>query len=932
MKKNKIIIPAFLIGFSLSVGAQEVGDSIRSGYLKETTGAVSRVYNEDFNKRSAKNIANSLYGYGLGLTTLEGSGRYTEYEPTFYVRGLQSSSTNNPLILVDGIERNIANVTPEEVETVTVLKDASAVALYGYKGINGVISIETKRGKYNARELKFSYDHGFDWQIRVPKMVNGLTYANAINEALSNDGLTAKYSADELAAFRTGNYPSLYPSVDWAGETFRNIGATNIYNLSFRGGGEKFRYYAMGDLTTNSGFIAHSNTNEGYSTQDQYSRANLRTNLDIDLTPKTKLKLNLLGVLSETRTPGANDTDGAHIWEDMIYVVPSAAFPVKLENGMWGGNSTWNGTENAVAVSQAAAYTKYHERSLFADATLTHDFSAITPGLGASWMMAYDNDALYWEDHSRTFIYGSNAVTTWENGVPTATSSYTGGAESSMGTTAKIISFDRVFNLAGTLFYNRTFNSHKIYGQLKYDYEYRNKKGIDQTWNRQNISFYTHYGYKDRYFADLTLMTSASNKLAPGHKWAFSPTIAGAWVLSKEDFMKDLLWVNFLKLRASFGIIQTDRLPLDDDEEQTDYWEQTYGGGGYYPFDTNYSVNTSSWSLGRLASLNSTHEKAYKYNLGLDAVLFNGLNLTVDGFYERRTDIWVSSSGKYSSVLGFSAPFENGGVVDSWGFELGADYNKKFVNGVKLNMGINFALSKNKVVEMLEEPKLYENLVRTGKSYSPVSGLQAIGFFKDQAEIDASPKQMFGDIKPGDIKYKDINGDNQIDENDNTVIGYSTKAPEIYYSFHMGLEYKGLGVDAQFQGTGNYSAMLNTKSLFWPLINNTTISQHYYDNRWTSETPNAKYPRLSSQSNDNNFQSNTIWLADRSFLKLRTVELYYKFPEKLMKTTKCINSAKLYVRGVDLLCFDHIKIADPESYGATYPLTRSVFAGVTISF
>lgn len=949
MRKNRLIIPALLAFLSMQGHAQELNDSITSGKpakysdemveigyhkaqrLEESTSSISAVYNEDFNKRSAKNIANSLFGYGTGLTTLQGSGRYADAEPTFFIRGLQSLSTNNPLILVDGIERDITDVTPEEVETVTILKDAAAVAIYGHKGINGVVNITTKRGVYNTREIKFTYDHGFGWQARKPKFVDSYSYANAMNEALANDGLTARYTQDELNAFRSGQYPYLYANVDWLGETYRDMDATNIYNISFRGGASKFRYYAMANLTTNKGFIANPYMNDGYSTQDQYSRANLRTNLDIDLTEKTKLKLNVLGILSETRTPGANGQGGANLW-DMIYTLPSAAFPARLENGTWGGSATWAGTKNPLAVSQAAAYTKFHERTLFADMTLTQDLSSITPGLGASGMLSYDNYAQYWENHSKTFVYGSNSVTAWENGVPSSTTYYTDGKESSMSSDAKCIAFTRVFNFAATLFYDKQINKdNKIYSQLKWDYEYRNTKGTDQTWYRQNASFYTHYGYKDKYFADLNVVASASNKLAPGHQWSISPTVGLAWVMSKENFMKDLSWINFMKLRASLGVIHTDRLPLDDDSEVTNYWEQTYGGGGYYPFDTNYSVGTQSWSLGRLASLNSTHEKAYKYNFGLDAGMFNGLDVSFDAYYERRSDIWVSSSGHYSSVLGFTAPYENGGIVDSWGVEIGANYRKKIAD-ITLNIGANFALAKNEIIEQMEEPRMYDNLITTGKPLKQTYGMEVIGYFKDQADIENSPKQSFGDVKPGDIKYKDVNGDNIIDANDKVAIGHSTTAPEIYYSFNLGAEWKGLGFDAMFQGTGRYSAVLNTKSLYWPLINNTTISQEYYDNRWTPENQDAKYPRLSSQSNENNYQTNTLWLADRSFLKLRSIELYYKFPQIWVKKSKILSNAKIYVRGVDLLCFDKINIADPEVYGATYPLTRSVVAGLTIGF
>ena len=249
-----------------------------------------------------------------------------------------------------------------------------------------------------------------------------------------------------------------------------------------------------------------------------------------------------------------------------------------------------------------------------------------------------------------------------------------------------------------------------------------------------------------------------------------------------------------------------------------------------------------------------------------------------------------------------------------------------------VNGGLNFTLSKNKIVDEREEPRAYNYLRRTNNSVEQIYGLQAIGFFKDQADIDNSPAQQFSQVKPGDIKYKDQNGDGVINENDEVKLGYNYVCPEIYYSFHIGMEYKGFGFNAMFQGVGNYTAVLNTKSMYWPLINNTNISNYYYENRWTPENTDAKFPRLTSESNENNFRTNSVWLEDRSFLKLRNIELYYKFANSLLAKTKYIKTAKVYVRGVDLLCFDHIKQSDPEQYGNNYPLTRSVVVGVALGF
>ncbi len=888
--------------------------------VEESTVSAASASNREFNTRSAHNIGNSLFGNVLGLTTLQGAGEFVNANSSFYIRGLQSLSGSSPLVLVDGIERNIDYITPEEVERVTVLKDAPAVALYGYKGINGVLNIITKRGRYNTHEIKFTYDHAINWEKRRPEFVDGYTYAQAINEALTNDGKSVRYNANELDAFKTGKYPYLYPNVNWIDEIFKNTGSTNLYNLSFRGGGTRVRYYSLLNLQMNNGFAAHPNENEGYSTQYRYSKANLRTNLDIDVTSTTKLVVNLDGVLLEASRPGMSSDN---IW-GRLYTIPAAAFPIKTEDGLWGGNATWGAT-NPVALTQARAYSKGHTRAIFADMTLNQDLSSMLTGLGATLKIAYDNVVAYWENHTKSYKYGSDMVTEWKDGVPVKTSRYTAGSESGLASDSKMDWQNKNFNFAAGLTYNNTFGDHSLSGLLMWNYEYRNSNGQNNTRYRQNVSLYAHYGYLGKYFADVTLTGSASNKLDPSARWAFSPTVSASWVLSKENFLKDVSFLNFLKLRASFGIINVDAYPYES------YWMENVGGGSGYPIGGNYDW-ADAWAEGQLPSNGGTHERGYKYNLGLDATLFGGLNLTVDGYYQRRSRIWVYSGGNNSSVLGQNASYQNGGIVDSWGVEAGVDYTKKLGSDWLVNAGAKITLNKNEVIEQMEEPKAYDYLKSTGKPLSSSWGLEAIGFFKDQADIDNSPVQRFSEVKPGDVKYKDQNGDNIIDDNDVVTMGYSTVTPEIYFSFHAGAEYKGIGINAEFQGATHYTAYLTTQSVYWPLINNTNISTHYYENRWTPEHPNAKYPRLTAESNENNFRASSIWHEDRTFLKLRNVELYYNLPASLLKYTKFLDKAKLYVRGVDLLCFDKIKIADPEQYGATFPLNRSVVFGLAVTF
>lgn len=890
----------------------------------ESTGAVSTVYAENIDKSSAFSIGNSLYGNVLGLTTMQSTGVVWEQMPSMYIRGLKTLNGNNGILLVvDGLERDnnwqaLKYITPEEVESVSVLRDAAALALYGYRGVNGVVNIVTKRGKYDTREINFSYDHAFNYMTRKPELADAYTYASALNEALTNDGKQVRYSQNELNAFKNGTSPYLYPNVNWWEEVFRDRGASDIATLSFRGGSTKMRYYTMMNLQNNRGFIKNFDTNADYSTQEKYSKANFRTNLDIDLSPKTKMQANIMGILNEFSRPGM----GSDNLISKLYQLPSAAFPIRTESGLWGGNTTWGENWNPVALTEGRAYSKGHTRGLYADMSLRQDLSSLTKGLGASVRIGYDNLASYWENHTKGYKYGMASVASWENGLPIAGEEITGGKDTEMSGDSKLDWQYRAFNFQMNVDWQRQFGVHSLYSMLLYTYKYDNAKGINNTFYRQNAGWYTHYGFKNRYFADFTLMASASNLLAPDHRWNVSPTVGLAWLISNEKFMQSQNVVDFLKLRASFGMLNTDNIPGNG------YWNETVGGGNGYPINNNFGGD-GGWHEGRLASVNGTTEKAYKYNAGVDATLFKGLTLTVDGFYERRSDIWVSSDGQNSAVLGASGSYVNAGIVDSWGTEIGANYYKKMGN-VELNLGGTFTYNRSKIIEMLEEPAAYDYTRSTGNPVGQIFGLQAIGYFVDQADIDNSLAQQFGPVKAGDIKYKDMNGDKVINSDDRVAMGYNSTCPEIYYSFSLGLEWKGLGFSAQFQGVGNYTAVLSG-TYYHPLVDNTTISNYVYRNRWTPETPNARFPRLTTETVDNNLQTSSLWLADRSFLKLRNCEVYYKLPSSWLNRF-WVKNAKVYVRGVDLLCFDSIDQLDPEAMNNSYPATRSIHVGLSVGF
>jgi TonB-linked SusC/RagA family outer membrane protein len=956
MKTKNIFMLTLLAGTTLPAMAQhDIVDSVaykdqkvdiganRLFSREQSTGAVSVISNKDVNKRGARNIGNNILGSGSGLVSLDGSGLFHAQNPTFYIRGIQSSSGSTPLIIVDGVERAIENVVAEDVESVQILKDAAATALYGYKGANGVLIVTTKHGDYNSKSITFSYDHVFSYLNNKPKMVDAATYASAVNEAYRNQGEASVYSDAVINAYKNGTNPLYYPNVNWADETFRDVSHNNRFNLEFKGGSNNFRYYTNVQLLTNKGFVKNFE-NDGYSTQNKYTRGTLRSNMDIDLGPKTKLHTHLYGLLTEQSQPGSQ----ADLWS-MIYQVPANAFPIKATSAVWGGNTQYT-TNNPVAQSQAAAYYKNHQRALYADLLLEQDLSSITEGLKGSAQLGYDTWSNVYENHSKTYRYSYYAVNNNGDVVPDGEGALAAveGSDSNMGTASNNNSWIRrcVWNLA--LNYDRTFaEKHNVYGQLKYDYEYNDQTGTNTSIYRHNISLFGHYGYDNRYLFDVAFVESASNRLAPGSKWAFSPTFSAAWNISNEAFMKNVKCIDFLKLRVSWGNKQLDVLPGDN---VWTYYNQFYlMDAASYPFDATYTgTQWGNTYLGTAMSLSQGHEQSSKFNLGLDATLFGSLNLSADVYYQNRYDIWYSTAGSYSSVFGLDAPYENVGRITSKGFEFSADYSKKLNKNLTFSVGGSLTVNKTIVNRQAEAPQLFANTSSTGKRYGQAFGYIANGFFQKSDDLDGNgiiseaemkqlgyPIQNATTIYPGDVKYVDLTGDDKIDSNDRQAIGYSTTAPDLYYNFHLGVEYKGFGVDAMFQGVGKWTGFKTTNGLYRSAVATNTLSQYLYENSWSAErgnTDQALFPRLSTVSNANNDVNSTLNMFDRSYLKLRYVEAYYYLPKTVLDKTNFIKNVKLYVRGTDLFTTDHLDQADAASYGTTQPLTKSLQLGAAVTF
>jgi TonB-linked SusC/RagA family outer membrane protein len=426
-----------------------------------------------------------------------------------------------------------------------------------------------------------------------------------------------------------------------------------------------------------------------------------------------------------------------------------------------------------------------------------------------------------------------------------------------------------------------------------------------------------------KYFADFTLSYSGTNLLNKDSRYGLFPALSLAWKLSNEDWFANNGFVNDLKIRASWGMTGND-LSIPQDLSAV-----KFSGSGTYYF-TNNSTASGGLNQGRLPSTGATFETSTKSNIGIDVSMFGMLDLNADAFYDHRTNILMESEGLISSVIGVLKPYQTSGIVDNKGVELGINlHNNK--GEFTYNVGGQFSYVKNKIIEMGEVYRPYDYLKRTGQSIDQAFGLEAAGFFLSKYEISVYPKQLFSAVNPGDIRYKNQNKDNVINIYDEVPLGYSTRNPELYFSASLGLGYKGFGLDALFQGIANKSVYLNTTSIFWPLRGNTSISD-FSDNRWTATTTEtATLPRLTTLENVNNFRPNDIWITDGSYLKLRSLEIYYDLPHQLISRLK-ISDTRLFIRGMDLFSIDHIDIVDPEAIGLVYPICSSYSIGIKIGF
>lgn len=927
-------LAAICVAAAMNVGAQSSLTDYENGKVDLgmgvvqskllSTAATQTISGEELQKTAAISLKDALYGRLLGLTALK-HGDFSGqdgYGADMNIRGAQTTSENKIFILVDGIERSIDYMTVDEVESVTVLKDAAAVALYGYEGVNGAILVKTKRGVAGKNTISVSYDHKFTFNPKMADFVDAPTYANAINQARKNDGLTPLYNDYELKAFADQSAPYYYPNVDWKKEAFKNSGSEDQLNLSMNGGNEKLQYFAMLDYTGSRGLLQNTEQ-EDYSSQLKFSKANIRMNLDAQLTSTTTMQLNTMASLIETNRPAGADPNGI-TW--MVYQTPASAFPELNDPegelaGIWGGNTTY-GFNNVAAKIQASGFQKSHARLFQGDLSLKQDFGFWVKGLSATARFGYNNFSEIYEANTLGYMYGYQRYKFDASGVPAGLTSYSAGDKTSN------LAFENWLNqhnrssyLSVSADYETSFRDDDHFrASLIWHQKNRTSNGQYQTFNRMNWMAYLHYDLQEKYMADLVVTANGSSRSYP-QKWSVAPTLSLGYVFANNNETNGL---NLGKIRFSAGIQHTDYVPMNG------LWLEDYDGGGgdYY-----FGLGAGSASWGKFLRYQPTSdfklETAYKFNLGTDLRLAKSLDLTLDVYYQLRDNILLSGDGLNSTVVGIPSSYVNWGKVASYGVELGANWVKSLNKDLSFNIGASMTWGRNEILRTIENVA-YDYLSQVGGRANQAWGLEAIGFFEDEADIADSPSQEFDNCRPGDLKYKDQNGDQVINENDKVKMGYDTWTPEVNFAFNLGFRYRDFGFNALFQGAGMYTQYCGTTAVWTPMVDGANLSKEYYDNCW-GMSDNPKYPRLTSRTNANNYRESDVWFKNVNFLKLRNCEVYYYLPKALISKVR-LSQCKLFVKGENLLTLSNVKVMDPENLGTNYPTLMGVNVGLSLKF
>ncbi len=903
------------------------------------TGAVTQISMDDIASTSTSNLTNMLAGNVPGVMAMQSSGQPGQNTSEFWVRGISTfGAGSSALVLVDGFPRDLNEISIEDIESFTVLKDASTTAIYGSKGANGVILITTKKGKAGKVNVDAKFEAAYNTRTMTPEFADGYSYASMMNEALITRNKEPEYSAEELEILKLGLDPDLYPNVDWQDLLLRNGAMTYRGSLNLSGGGNTARYFISGSYLNEQGmYKVDENIKKDYDTNANSQLYNYRMNVDVDITKTTLVKVGVSGSLRKMNEPGR----AVNVWEALMRQNP-IEIPAMYSDGRFPTRGVDADTNPWVLTTQTG-YNETWNNKIQTNITLEQKLDFITKGLSFVGRFGYDtNNGSNIRRKKMPELYKANKQRN-EAGELVFNRI---AAEEKMSQESGS-SGSRYEYLEAELHYNRGFKDHNIGATLKYNQNSSIStvgiggdiiNGIAR--RNQGLAGRVSYNWKNRYFADFNFGYNGSENFAKGHQFGFFPAMSAAWNVAEEGFIRNnAKWINMFKIRYSYGKVGNDNLGARFP------YLYTIGGvdRGYQWADLGYNKSYTGLAYTSLANNNVTWEIATKHDLGIDLALFNDkFGLTVDYFNEYREGIYMTRNYvSYMVGLNGLAPTANVGKVSSEGFDGNFHFNQK-LGEWDLTLRGNITYSKNTIEDRDEENAYYKYQLQKGYRVNQARGLIAAGMFSDYEEIRNYPTQQFGEVMPGDLKYKDVNGDGIVDGGDVVAIG-ATERPNLIYGVGLSARWKSFDFNIHFQGAGKSSYCIQGPSVYafsQKEIGN--ILPDLVDGRWIDSTisgteatmnPNASYPRLSYGGNSNNYRASTFWLRNGSYLRLKTLEIGYNLPQKWVNKIYSKN-IRLFFIGTNLLTFSEFKLWDPEmgsTTGAHYPLAKTFSFGFNIS-
>ena len=948
---------------TLEEQVNELEETVIVGYGTQrkisNIGAQSSMKMEDIKTPSAS-LTTTLAGRLAGVVAVQRTGEPGKDAADIWIRGISTPNTSSPLVLVDGVERSFNDIDPEDIESLTTLKDASATAVYGVRGANGVILIKTKPGKVGKPTVSADYYESFTRFTKMVDLADGITYMNAANEAMRNDGIATKYTEDQIRNTIAGKDPYLYPNVDWLKEIFNDWGHNRRVNVNVRGGSEKVAYYASVSYFNETGMTVTDKNIDTYDSKMKYSRYNFTTNLNIDVTPTTKVEIGAQGYLGEGNYPAISSAD---LYNAAMSISPVEYPKMFFVNGeaFVPGTSTNNNFNNPYSQATRRGYDNLTKNQIYSNLRVTQDLDMLTKGLKLTAMYAFDvyNEIHVHQDRAEsTYNFLDTSVPYDMNGQPILQRIYEG---SNVLSYKQETSGNKKTYLEASLNYDRTFNDdHRVSALFLFNQQSKllYPKGTLEDaipYRMMGIAGRATYSWKDRYFAEFNIGYNGAENFSPKHRFGTFPAFGVGWVVSNEKFWQPLSKaVSFLKIRYTDGKVGNSEVS----DRRFMYLDQMKENGDYgYKFGPN-GTKWSGYETVNMA-VDLIWEESRKQDLGIDLKLFNDdLSIVFDLFKERRENILLKREHSIPSFLGYntSAPYGNIGIIENKGFDGTIEYNKRINKDWVIALRGNVTFNKDKWIQGELPEQKYEWMNQYGHNINGVKGYVAEGLFT-QTEIDdmarweslsdankaITPKpfaSQFGTVKAGDIKYKDLNNDGQIDAYDQTYISRGD-VPTTVYGFGFTVGWKDLSVGMMFQGVAGAERVLNGSSV--NPLNGGGGSGNLYSNigdRWTEENPdqNAFYPRLSygseTTSNINNFQKSTWWVRNMNFLRLKTLQISYNLPKPWVNKVHLKNAA-VYVMGTNLFTLSRFKLWDPElntDNGASYPNTTSYSVGINFTF